>query len=304
MPDSSGDKFKKQLRIIVLAVVGVVAFTVSVFMNIVGMRDAIQKAPDSSGMAWLSVRVKENKIDGKKQEIKVDKSGNIVEEDILVNALPIINLNNNNWDRIKAKFTGFQLDENGNAVFEEDGYTLFCNDTYVNYVVFNSNFKKDVIGHIKVGTDFEEIEEELGVPTFKREDCLGYKTREVYAFFYKDEIVVYPNKNISNSELEKLFNSYLEKTYERGRSYLLVEIRRDYKDFIIEEDLDTDIITITSATRKMKARLDGLGNIQLELYDGYNIALDKTKEYIEQKLYVQYEEDLVDMIEYERVNGK
>ena len=54
----------------------------------------------------------------------------------------------------------------------------------------------------------------------------------------------------------------------------------------------------------MKARLDGLGNIQLELYDGYNIALDKTKEYIEQKLYVQYEEDLVDMIEYERVNGK
>lgn len=302
MPKISNKNNRNRLRIIVLTFIGIVAFVVSVFMNIVGMSNAINHAPDSSGMAGISVRKKNTSL-AKKEEKKVDKDGKIIEEDILVNALPIISLNNNNWDRMQAKLSGFQLDESGNAVFEE-GYTLYCNQKYVNCIVFNNTFEKEVVGHLKVGTDFKTIEDNLGVPTFRKKDSLGYKTKEVYVFFYENEIAVYPNRNISNNSLEELINSYEQKSYEKGRTYFLVDIRNNYNDFVITQDTETDTIIITSTTRQMIAKLDGIGNIEVELYNGYNVATYTTNDYIEKNIYTKNDKDLVEIVENERVSGR
>lgn len=299
MPTSRKRENKNRLRFIIILIVGIVAFVVSVYMNIVGMRNAINKAPDSSGMAAFSVRTA---IKSDEKEIKVDKSGKVVEEDILVNALPVINLINNKWDRIKANFSDFKLDGKGNAIFD-DGYTLFCNGTYVEGIVFTDVFEGEVVGRLKVGSSFDLIEEKLGVPTFRDSECLGYKTREVYAFFYENEIAIYPNRNISNKEFETLLNSYQDKTFEKGRTYFLVDIRNKFNDFRIEEDTGTDTMIVTSLTRQVVLKLDKLGNVEVELYNGYNASTDETKEYIKQKIYLQNEEDLVERIESERVSG-
>lgn len=296
------NKNKQLLRVIILTVVGSVAFVVSVFMNVVGMRDAINKEPDVSGMAAFSTRTLEDKSVST-NSTKVDDVGKVVEEDILVNALPIINLNNNKWDRLEAKFSNFTLDENGNAVFDKEGYTLFCNGTYVNYAVFNKNFEKDVIGHVKVGENFDSIETKLGEPTFKRDEYIAYKTREVYVFFYSDEIVVYPNRRISNKKLEELFRDYTERRYFDGRTRFLVEIRERFPDIIITQDEEKDIIYLKSLTRQFVAKLDELGNIEVELYIGYKIATDSVQEYVDKNVYTTNEEDLVEIAENERVSG-
>lgn len=296
-------KNKNLLRVIVLTFIGIVAFVVSVFMNVVGMRDAISKAPDSSGMAAISVRVNGTDSLGIKKSTKVDQEGKVVVEDFLVNALPIINLVNNNWDRVKAKFSGFQLDENGNAVFEKEGYTLYCNGTYVNCVVFNKNFEKELVGHLRVGDDFKTIESKLGEPTFRKSNCLGYKSREVYAFFYEDEVAIYPNRKISNQTIEDLFRDYQDKTFDEGRTRFLVEIR-NYPDFTITQDAENNVVTITSLTRQVIAKLDGLGNIDVEFYNGYQIATDRTQELINEKIFIINDEDLVELTESERVRGK
>lgn len=305
MANSNNKKLKNQnqIRIIILVAVGIIAFVVSVGMNISGMRSAINKEPDSSGMAGFSVRTKKSESLGTVKETKVDEKGNILEEDILVNAVPIIKLNNNGWDRVKANFSGFQLDENGTAIFEE-GYKLYCNGKYVNYVLFDNTYEREVLGHFKVGDDFKSIEEKLGTPTFRSKDCLGYKTKEVYVFFYKDEIVVYSNKKISNKDLENLFKSYLNKTYEKGRTYFLVEIRNNYPDFTIEMDEENDVVTITSTLRQIVAKLDSHENIEVELYNGYEVATEETQKLIDEKRYLTNEEDLVEIVEDERVSGK
>lgn len=294
---------RNKLRIAIFVCVGVIAFAVSISMNIKGMKAAINKESDSSGMAGISVRTSEKNSFENTKKTKVNNEGNVVEEDYLIGALPIINLNNNNWDRIKARFSGFEIDENGNAVFE-DGYTLYCNGTYVNYVVFNEKYKGEIVGHIKLGTELNEIKEKLGEPTYEMAGCIGYKTREVYVFFYQDEVAVYPNKNMSNKEIELLFNKYLKKIYEKGRTYFLVDIRNNFKDFTIEQDVETNTVILTSTSRQVKAKLDSLGNIEVEFYNGYKFALEETKEYIKQKKYLQSEEDLVQLEEYERVSGK
>ena len=289
-----------KLKVIILIFVGIVAFSVSVITNIIGMSQALNKNSDSSGIVGFSFRKSKSTSLGIDKETKVDDEGKIPETDILVNCLPIIQLNNNKWDRLDAQFSGFQLDENGNAVFKE-GYTLYCNGKHVNYVIFNNTYKGEVIGHLKVGTDFKTIEKTLGTPTFKAKEYLGYKTKQVYAFFYENEISIYPKNANSNKSLEDLFERYLNKTYTKDRTHFLVDIREDYEDFTIEMNDENNTVIITSVERQVIAKLDSLGNIEVEFYNGYEVANEKTKEYIDKKLYSTNEEDLVEIMENERI---
>ena len=293
-------KTDTQFKIIIFAILIIVLmfFVYAKFIKTkLVVNDEIMQSVERVG---FSTRTRDSEIStNKKTEITIDNEGKVFETNFSINSIPVINLNNNNWDRMKSKFTGFQLDEKGNAVFEE-GYTLYCNGTYVNYIIFNNSYEKDVIEHIKVGTNLKTIEETLGTPTFKRENCLGYKTIQNYVFFYEDEIVVYPNIKLSNKKLETLFKNYFEKIYFKGRTYFLVDIRNNYKDFSIEEDLETDTIILTSTTRQVIAKLDSLDNIEVELYDGYQVSEDFTKDFIEEKIYLTNEDDLVDIVESER----
>ncbi|MBR2290028.1 MAG: hypothetical protein IJ867_05435 [Clostridia bacterium] len=221
----------------------------------------------------------------------------------MVTCLPIVNLNNFNWNRTAAKFSGFELDENGNAVFAKEGYIFYCNGRNVNYVVFTKDYQKEIIGHIKVGTDLATIQKTLGEPTFITKGGIGYKTRENYVFYYEDEICVYPKFDSSSKKLEDLINSYFEKTYTKGKENFVAELTNKYIDFVAQEDEETKTTTLTSIARQMILKLDGIGNIEVELYNGASVSEDKTKEYIEQKRYVQKNEDLVEIVEKERVSG-
>ena len=308
MPSKNNDKGRKILRIIILTVVVVVAFVVSVANNIVGMKQAINKESDSTGMVGFTARdngkasLNNKKNNNTNKETKVDDKGKVIEKDILINAVPIISLNNNKWDRINARLSGFEIDENGNAVFDE-GYTLYCNGKYVNYAVFNSNYEKEIIGHLKVGAEFETIEETLGEPSFRSESYLGYKTKEVYVFFYNDEISIYPNNNVSNESLELLFKDYIENTYEKDKTYLVIDIRNNYPDFNIESSNNGDVIW-KSTTRQVVAKLSSDGNLDVELYNGYKVANSATQKYIDEKVYALNEKDLVEIMENERMSDR
>ena len=234
MPTKRTKEQRKIIRIIILAIVGIVAFIVSVYINITGMRSVLLKEPDSSGLATFSVRDTTSGAGGK-VETKINRdTGEVVVEDILVNAVPVIQLINSNWDRISARFSDYEIDSYGNISFK-DGYTMYCNGMDVYNVVFTKDFDKEILGHMKVGTDFDTIESALGAPTFRRENCIGYKTREVYIFFYDDEISIYPNKKYSNVSLEKKIKLYTDAITEETRTEFLMNIKKNYSDFTIEE---------------------------------------------------------------------
>lgn len=239
---------------------------------------------------------------GKKKETKVNnKDGEIAIQSISVNALPLIKLNNNSWDKINSTLEGYSVDENGNLVFS-NGYIAYCNKRCVLNVVFNEKYTGKVVGDIRVGTDLKTIEKNLGTPTFKTEDYIGYKTKTLYVFFYEKEISIYPNRVVSNKELETMINDYSTKRISDDRARFLANIRNNYEDFLVELDEENDIVTITSALRQLKVKLDNNGAIEVEFYNGYKYYLDETKEYVENNRYKTNEEDLVEIVENER-NG-
>lgn len=303
MPSKSEKKYKRILKIIILAMIALISFVVSMGMNIIGMRSVINKEPNTSGMVGLSSRNTTSVTSKSKNETSKNKKEEkkYTEVDTLINAVPLISLNNSNWDKLKSGFSDVVLDEDGNYTSEE-GYTLYCNGKKVNYIIFNSNFEGEIIGHLKVGDDFKTVKSKLGNPTFKSDEYIGYKTREVYVFFYKDQIVAYSNKDVTNNgDLETFLNSYFEKTYTEGRTRFLVEIRERYDDFEIEMDEETNTVIMTSLERQMKVKLDSIGTIEVELYDDYNVVNERTSELIEEGIFRTNEKDLVEVFEKERI---
>ena len=109
---------------------------------------------------------------------------------------------------------------------------------------------------------------------------------------------------MSNKNLEELFESYFNKSYGKDRTYFLVDIRNNFDDFEIEMDEKNDIVTITSITRQVIAKLDKIGTIEVEFYDGYKVALDSTQKRIDNKEFKTNEENLIEIAESERVSGK
>lgn len=300
MASDNKEKNKKiHIEIILLLVMIVIILIFSSMRNIAKVKEAINYEPNAVGF-------KIKKIDsdslGNKKEIKVDDDGKIIEEDVYVDAIPIIKLNNNNWEILRAQLSGYETDSRGNMIFP-DGYVIYCNRKYVNNIVFDTSYKGKVLGGLQVGEDFEKIKETLGVPSFKTDDYIGYKTKTNYVFFYQDAISVYSNRRmIDNNKLEELFLSYFEKTYGKERKMFLAEIRNNYQDFEVEMDEETNTVTIKSVARQVVAKLDSLGNIEIEFYNGYDIALDKTKDYVEKRIYKTNEEDYVEIRENERIS--
>lgn len=296
-------KNRELFRIFILTFIVIIAFVVSVGMNIVGMKQVINNKSNLSEKANFSLRQDGVNSLGNEKEKKVDNNGKIAEEDIFIKCIPIIKLNNVRWDRVKAQFTEFELDGDGNAVFS-DGYTLYCNGKYVINAVFNDTYTEELVDSIKIGDSFEKIEKTLGVPTFKSKDYLGYKTKDTYVFFYENEVSFYPNIDFNNNDLEQLFLNYFEKTYGKERTYFLVDIRNNYEDFLIDLDEKTNIVTIKSIARQVIAKLDSIGNIEIEFYDGYNVSNETTQKYISKKIFETNEEDLIEIYENERISKK
>lgn len=202
---------------------------------------------------------------------KNPKDENKEESLIHIESIILKQLNNNSWDRIKANFSAEYRKDNQGTYFY-DKYTLYCNITYVNNIVFNSNYKDSIIGGIKVGTPIKDIQKILGEPTFesKELEMIGYRTPEIYAFFYKDEISIYPNKNINNKDFERLLFLYANKQYPGNRTNFIVEINKNYPDFISK--IEENYIKLYSLNRQIEIKLYEDKDIEIIVYDGYKFG--------------------------------
>jgi hypothetical protein len=290
---------KKKLTIVIVIVVVILVFLISILINVIGIAQTFNpNVTDKSGLTiGFSVSSSSTKNE---QEDNTQAIQKIEEKSILTNSIVLINLKNNNWNRINAGFKNFEIDEDGNCIFE-DGYTLYCNKTNVQYVIFNENYTSDIIGNIKVGTPFENIKSALGTPTFEEDNMIGYKTGELYIFFYEDEneVVVYPNGNVANGNFETLIFQYYDGLYSGNRTNFVVELKNNYIDFTAEMD-ENDVI-LTSVKRQIQLRLPEDGSMQITIYNGYN-KQDLMASHLSDENIIQENDDLVKLEEAERAN--
>lgn len=212
----------------------------------------------------------------KNKEINNYKEIKSIQANNLYKDLKKFNLNS--WS---VNAAGVKIKETGEDYLDYGTYRILTNNTFINTIILKSDFQDEVIEGIKVGDSYSSIKEKLGEPTFETNDMIGYKASEVYAFFYNDEVVIYPNISFQNEQLEELITKYINREYSStGRfSYDVIHTYLDFNSYVDEQNN----VNIESPARGIKIKIKENGNLNIQIYNNYDIT-ETTKKYIREDI--------------------
>ncbi len=138
---------------------------------------------------------------------------------------------NNDW-KITDNRIGTQdsIFENYKIFFDE-GIELRRVDGKVFNIIFTKKYKNTVINNINTNTSNENIIKALGEPTFKSEveNVIGYKGKDMYAFFSNGDISIYKtNSNEYIENVEKIINNFVQ---DKNFNTVIQNMQNDVPDY-------------------------------------------------------------------------
>ena len=195
---------------------------------------------------------------------------------------------------------GIKLD-NGYYSYNDGSILIKREGSRVTSIIFTEKYEKEVFSGIKVGTDLKEVEKkiEYSYKGSAKEGYLMCRTKDVYVFFYKDQIVVYGYFYYRDLDFEKVLENYLE----NGNLQTFVEfvIRKWGKYDICEYDFEAQSAHITYPSRGIEINIENNNSLGIIFYNNYYIS-DKIKEFIKAgKVSLN---DKVDYLEYAEKNRR
>ena len=147
-------------------------------------------------------------------------------------------------------------------------------------VIFTERFQGTVVNNISVGTSFSSIKQLLGKPAFENEELgvIGYKGKDIYAFFTKDEISIYKNEKYDYKEFWKLVDTFLEedmdfKTFMNELTY----IWKDYSEY----SYASDYMFMAFPNRGVEIKLNYDNVSGIILYNNISDNISTAKKYLE-----------------------
>ena len=192
-----------------------------------------------------------------------------------INSPELNSIINVNWVRRSASLGKVEqsLDGENYDRYTSEGYKVRVIGTKIYNIVFNENYKKDVIENVKPGMKLTEVASILGEPTYKQVDdiegCdyIGYKLDSCYVFF-SDVISVYPIVELDDDKNNRFAEALSEYEKSGSRSDFLKKITEIYPNY-------NELVTNGDYTR-----------IEYAIY-GFSITFDKN--YTNMVIYNNYQ---------------
>lgn len=209
--------------------------------------------------------------DEEEEEEKITQVEKDEEITIYNSSEELISLNNSDWKFQESKFKG-EYETDGLKYYYE-GFTVERDGNFVPRIIFNENYKNDIVAGITVGMDMDEVSDVLGKPVFENKDnnMNGYKTKNLYLCIYENEIAVYKNQYYTNATLEEMILKYHTKEYIGTRNDFSKYIRNTYSDFKFTADEEKNIY-LTSLVRGCIIKISENNEISVEYYKEYDNA--------------------------------
>lgn len=289
-------KTNRTIKMLVIILVIAIAFLLTLVINFVSLKDSVNSVVNPNSKISISTSSDNDKT---KSDIAKENNSVIEPTPMAINAMSLKMLVNNSWDRIKSNLTdGYVIDGNGQYIYEE-GYTLYCDGIRVQNIVFNKNYKEKIVGEIKIGTTQKDLKASLGMPSFQDKSIgmVGYKTKDLYVFFYDNEISVYPNKSLNNKTFESKLLTYYYGNYNGDRTNFVLEIKREFPDFTAIQQGEN--VILRSINRQIEIILDENKQTEIIIYNGYK-AGSAMNNMIEENNIISRQQDLAEKQEIER----
>ena len=144
---------------------------------------------------------------------------NFQEEDntkISVNSNILKKAINSKWVTNDINFGSKDSEFEDYNIYFDEGIKVRTVTNKVFNIVFDKNYKEDIVNNIKVGTSLEDIKDKLGTPTYEdsSNNVIGYRNSNIYIFFTEEEVSVYRVENLYNEKfyqlVEKFVNSEID----------------------------------------------------------------------------------------------
>ena len=160
-------------------------------------------------------------------------------------------------------------------VFFDEGIEVKQIEGKIFNIVFTDKFTKPVINNLSVGSDFTNVVNTLGTPTYGNIDggIIGYKTDDFYIFFnnsdnnYNKSISVYRVEKYDTTEFAKFVDTFLDN---KNSVELLNNIMSNWKDYdsYYNDMGDAKSLRYTLKGIEIKFNVDNEHGITL--YDDFN----------------------------------
>ena len=78
-------------------------------------------------------------------------------------------------------------------IYFDEGIEVKTTASYIYNIIFTDKYKKNIVNGLKVNDSQNEITNKLGAPAFIDDnlEIVGYKSKDLYIFFSKDEVSIY-----------------------------------------------------------------------------------------------------------------
>lgn len=169
-------------------------------------------------------------------------------------------------------------------------------------IVFDKKYSGNVINNLFPGIGFNEINSNLGAPAFEDEqnNIIGYKGREIYVFFSKDEISVYRISNDNADDFFKLADEYINSSIDLLE--FMNKLTYMWPDYSKYEYSSTSVyLSYPLKGIEIKINYDDMNGILV--YNNIRSSMSKIQRYLENTNFVaRLQLDAVFETEIKRIN--
>lgn len=235
-------------------------------------------------------------------QIALKKYKDLKITDISVQSPELLSCIQNNWNT-DTNFGSRESIFQDYYIYFDEGIEVRKISGKIYNVVFTKKYENPVVNGFTVGTESDIIISRIGTPTFQSSDgnIIGYKGKDIYVFFEKNQISIYRNTEESGfDEFFKLVDQFLNDEY----TFLefmneLTYIWPDYEEYIYDENA----VFISYPNKGLDIKLNYENISGIILYNNIGVSQDVANKYLKNTEFLaQLQLDNIYNAEARRVN--
>ncbi len=204
--------------------------------------------------------------------------------DVKISSPILQTLIDNEWDSNVNLGTRESIFDDYYVYFDEGIKTRIINNKIYN-IVFDKNYKENVINTFFPGIDLKVIKSSLGNPTFEDKDInvIGYKSERIYIFFTENEISIYRRDQTDTDDFFKLADKYLESNIDLLEFMnQLTYMWPDYSEY----EYSTTSVFISYPLKGVEIKINYDDTNGILVYNNIRSSLSKINRYMEKTEFV------------------
>ena len=230
---------------------------------------AIYGDPEEEKISKLYINGKENYFGETDTLQELDKYTSASTVRIDVNSPLLQDIIKNDWDTTKVNLGSQESTLDEYEIYFDEGYRVKKRATTIFNIEFTDKYTEPVVNNIKVGTSFEEIQNQMGTPAFggTEYNFIGYMSYNLYVFFWEDRISVYKVDSMTDEQqFLTLFEKFRQDLDLRSFVNELTNMWPDYSYYAY----DTDYLQLTYILKGIDIKINIDMDNGVTFYSNYN----------------------------------